>query len=255
MNNRSHKLIQLKGSYFDYLDRKARHLAFTLKSKRNVTKLILDYIKELYKSANLEKAYNNESFESAYHNPVSSEMEFMISRMLYHYSNLKNLGWKIYLRRQVGKTAPDIRIEKNNKTLAIIEIKARAGWIQCFLSQETFNKELYKYKNSNGRAADPRVLNKRLKDQLKKYYETFNITRNHIYVLLPTLKEVHRTNSDLKINNYLSFFSKTSKLPKQNLILLSYNLSLNLGEESDRKDYNPSDLLEGFIKRLTSRSQ
>jgi hypothetical protein len=251
MKNSSHKLIKLKEAYFNYLDRKARHLAYTLKIKKHVTRLVLDYIKELYQSANLEKAYNKEGFESAYHNPVSSEMEFLISRMLYHYSRSKKLGWKIYLRRQVGKAAPDIRIEKNNKTLAIIEIKAKAGWIQCFLSKETFNKELNKYKNGIGKATDPRALNKRLKDQLRKYYDTFNITRNHVYVLLPTLKEVHRANSNQKINDYLSFFSKTSRLPRQNLILLSSNLSLNLSEESKRKDYKPTNLLEGFVKRVT----
>lgn len=254
MNDRSHKLIQLKGSYFDYLDRKARHLAFTLKIKRNVTKLILDYIKELYKSANIEKAYNNESFESAYHNPVSSDMEFLISRMLYHYSNLKNLGWKIYLRRQVGKTAPDIRItNKKDKTIAIIEMKANVGWMQSVFSRDTYIKEMKKHRS--GKGLNPKESIKKAKQQIVKYHKTFEIPLSRIFIFLPALSGAHRSKSDNKIDDYKSFYSKNTGLPKNNVIVLSGELKLNLDKKADkllkRNKYKSTGDFEALIKKLS----
>ena len=149
------KLAQLKKDYYNYLDRGARHLAYKLVEKRPVTKLLLSYISDLYDSAKCEKFYVNENFETAYHSPISSDLEFLVSRILYHYSGKLDLGWKIYLRRQYQKTAPDIRIDKNNKTIAIIKVKAKAGWIQPFFSEERVCKDIKKL-NAGKSDYDPR---------------------------------------------------------------------------------------------------
>lgn len=244
------KLIILKKNYYTYLDRKARHLAYSLSKSKNTTKLLLNYIVELYKSENNLKAlYRNRKFESAYHNPISSDLEFVVSRVLYHYSALKNLNWKIYLRRQVGKTAPDIRIEKNNKTIAIIEIKAKAGWIQYFFSSERFKKESKKFREGKSKI-HPKELLKRVKSQFQKYYKEFNIKPSQVFVFLPTLVLVHRKRSSLQIKDYDKEFAKNSGLPKSNLILLSNNLLLDLGSEPSGEEYKPTRRFEEFIASL-----
>src|SRR3989344_7575268 len=97
------KLIKLKKDYYNYLDRKARYIAYNISKKQKVTKLLLDYIGELYDSAKSEISFKNEKFEAAYHPPITSELEFLIARIFYYYSNFKKLEWKIYLRRQKGE--------------------------------------------------------------------------------------------------------------------------------------------------------
>jgi len=243
------KLIQLKKGYYNYLDRKARHLAFNLSKGQEVTKLLLDYISELYDSAKSEKDFINDKFESAYHNPITSDLEFLIVRTLYHYSNIKNLNWKVCLRKQKGKTAPDIRVDKNNKTIAIIEIKARAGWIQPFFSQEREKKDTKKLKEGTGKY-DPKDLIKNQKYQLSKYVKTFKIKKDQIFLLLPTLSGVHRKISNRKLSDYENDFAKNSGLSKDNLILLSKNLLLNLSPDCKRKNYQPTDKFERFIKKI-----
>jgi len=243
------KLTKLKKDYYNYLDRKARHLAYKLSKSQPVTKLILDYIKELYESAKVDNLRNNK-FESAYHNPISSELEFLIARILYHYSNFKKTDWKIYLRRQVGKTAPDIRIESNNKTLAIIEVKAKAGWIQPFFSKERYAKNMKKLRSGES-DFDPRDLIKKVKNQLKKYYETYNIKPKQVFVLLPSLKLVHRKKSTQQIKDYETQFRKNSGLSHESLILLSNNPLLDLSSNSSRKEYQPTNNFEKVIALLS----
>lgn len=160
------KLIKIKKDFYNYLDRKARHIAYKLSKSKPVTKLILGYIQELYESAKIGNL-ENDKFESAYHNPISFDLEFLISRVLYHYSNFKGMDWKTYLRRQVGKTAPDIRVELYNKTLAVIEVKAKAGWIQPFFSEERYKKDMKKLKEGKS-DFDPKDLIKKVKNQLEK---------------------------------------------------------------------------------------
>lgn len=247
------KLSKLKKDYYNYLDRKARLIAYKLSKSQPVTKLLLDYIKELYESA---KVYNlqNDKFESAYHNPISSELEFLIARVLYHYSSFKEKGWKIYLRRQIGKTAPDIRVESNNKTLAIIEVKAKAGWIQPFFSKERYAKDIKKLKSGES-DFNPRDLIKKVKKQLEKYCKTYNIKREQIFVLLPSLTLVHRKKSIQKIKDYKIWFEKKSRLPRENLILLSNTLLLDLSSNPSRKEYQPTNNFEKFVASLNQLSK
>ncbi len=244
------KLIKLKKDYYVYLDIKARRIAGKLSNGNKVTKLLLNDINELYSSAKADSSFKNEKFEAAYHNPISSELEFLIARLLYHYANSKKLDWKIYLRRQVGKTAPDIRIEKNNITLAIIEVKAKAGWIQSFFSSERYKKDMDKLKSGKSNS-DPRQSIEKVKKQLEKYYQTYNIKPKQVFVLLPSFTQVHRKRSSLEIKDYDNEFFKNSGLPKKNLILLSDNLSLDLSSNHYRKDYNPTNRFEDFISLLT----
>ncbi len=246
------KLISLKKNYYNYLDSKARYIAIKLSKKQKVTILLLDYIKELYESAK-DNNFNNEKFESAYHNPITSELEFLIARALYHYSIIKKTDWKIYLRRQFGKTAPDIRIESKNKTLAIIEVKAKAGWIQPFFSKETYFNDMKKLRSGESKF-DPKDLIERLKNQLNKYRDTYNIKNKQIFMLLPSLIHVHRKNSSQKIKDYELQFSKNSGLPKENLILFSNNPSLDLSQKPIRKEYQATYKFENFIKLLNSYS-
>lgn len=65
--------------------------------------LILKSIRDLYvvaKSASVLRM-GDRHFESAYHPPLSSDLEFLVARVLYHYSRLLGLRWSIFLRRQV----------------------------------------------------------------------------------------------------------------------------------------------------------
>ena len=247
------KLAQLKKAYNDYLNKKANNIAWILSSKKNVTKLILDCIGELYEAANLEKNYPENNFEAAYHNPITSDLEFLIARILAYYSKRKHLGWKVYLRKQYKKTAPDIRIEKKRKTIAIIEIKAKVGWMQTVFSKETYKKELKRYKTGAG--PDPKELIKRAANQIKKYHKTFKIPPSRIYVLLPALKEAHRKKSKQGVNDYRDFFLKKTGLPKNNLIIMSENLMLSLdGKPKDitaRRDYNETRQFEDFVSEIS----
>ena len=247
------KLITLKKKYYIYLDRKARHIAHKLSKKQAVTKLLLDYIKELYESAKVANL-QNKRFESAYHNPISSELEFLVARVLYHYSNFKKTDWKIYLRRQVGKTAPDIRIESNNKTRAIIEVKAKAGWIQPFFSKERYVKDMKKLRTGESES-DPGDLIQKVKKQLVKYYKTYNVKPKQVFVLLPSLKSVHRKKSTQQIKDYELQFKKNSGLPQKSLILLSNNPLLDLSSKPSRKQYQVTNNFEKFVELLNKCSK
>lgn len=243
------KLIQLKKNYYNYLDTRARHIAFNLSKRRKVTKLLLDYISELYDSVKVEKDFTNKKFESAYHPSVTPELEFLIARILYHYSNFKNLNWKIYLRRQFRKTAPDVRIEKDGKTIAVIEIKAKVGWMQYFFNRETEKKDIKKLKEGKT-DWDARKAIKITRNQLFKYVKTYGISKDQLFVFLPTLTLVHKQRSKRTLRDYEKDFEKNSRLKKENFILLSKNLTLDLDPDCKRKDYQPTDRFERFVKKL-----
>jgi hypothetical protein len=247
------KLVQLKKSYYNYLDKKAKHIAFNFSEGRKITNLLLDYISELYDSAKVEKDFTNKKFESAYHPSVTPELEFLIARILYHYSDIKNLDWKIYLRKQFQKTAPDIRIERNKKTIAIIEIKAKAGWMQSFFSKEREIKDTKRLENGEIDHG-PQKLIEDMRNQLIKYITTYKINKGQIFVFLPTLICVHRKGSKRTLKDYENDFVKNSKLKKENFILLSKNLILDLSPECKRKNYQPTNNFEEFINKTSKAS-
>ena len=250
---RNGKLIKIRKEYYRYINKKARHLGYSLTNNKPVSKLILDYIAELYESAKLVESYENNNFESAYHNPITSDLEFLIARTLIHYSNQNKLNWKIYLRRQVRKTAPDIRVDLNGKTIAILEIKAKAGWIQPVFSKERYEKDINKLRSGMSNF-DPKELIKKVKRKLTKYCSAFNISNDRVFVLLPSMKLVHRKKSNLTVKDYCKQFAKNSGLPISNLILLSNNASLDMSEKPSRSEYQVTDNFEYFIEKLTKIS-
>ena len=230
------KLRVLQKSYYDYLDRKARNLA-----KIHSTKLLLVYIHELYTCTNIESDFRNDNFETAYHHPVTSDLEFLIARTVYHYlkRSKSKSDWKVYLRRQVDGVAPDVRISKNDKTMAIIEIKAKVGWIQPVFSKRAVERD----------PKNAKVTIKSFKEQLEKYQEKFKIKKNQIFVLIPSLKEAHRAEGIL--SEYVSNFVNNSGLDKNNLMLLSENLKLDLDKKGiPNTSYKPTKHFEDFIKSL-----
>lgn len=184
-------MIESKLKYYQDIDQNAKNVAENFKRNLPVTETVLNSIIAMYESAKVEQTFKNDFFETAYHSPITNELEFYIARILYHLSKLENKNWKILLRRQESKTAPDIRIVKENKTIAIIEVKAKAGWIQPFLSQERYNYDKKRLQDGKSNF-DPDNLIASSKRQLTKYFDTFGITKNDVFLFLPTLALVHR---------------------------------------------------------------
>lgn len=242
-------MIDSKLKYYQDIDQNAKNVAVNFKRNLPITETVLSSIIAMYESAKVEQNFKDDFFETAYHSPITSELEFYIARILYHLSKLENKNWKILLRRQESKTAPDIRIVKENKTIAIIEVKAKAGWIQPFLSQERYNYDKKRLQDGKSNF-DPDNLIASSKRQLTKYFDTFGITKNDVFLFLPTLALVHRKKYTTDFNVYYNYFATTSGLPKENLILLSENKRLDLS-------YRTTELLptNDFEKLLTKLNE
>lgn len=249
------KLLENKIEYYNIIDTLAKNIARDFSENRDITQKILKSIWGLYSSVGSEKRFSDDHFKCAYHNPVTSELEFFISRILYHYSDINSLGWNILLRKQSkGKDGklhvPDILIKKNDKSLAIVEIKAKAGWIQPFFSSERVQKDL-KRKHEGKSDYDPIEKIGQIRKGLEAYAYNFDLPYQKVYLLLPTLAMVHRKKSKRTIEDYKADFAKNSGLNKDNLILLSDNLNLNL-DSRDLKDseLSPTKDFEDFINEI-----
>lgn len=138
-------MLRTRKAFYDELDQRAKVAASAGLDGVAITESILRTLADLYIAAKVEKEYENSFFETAYHSPVTGELEFFVARILFHYSIKHNKGWKVLLRRQERKTAPDIRLVVGGITFAVIEIKAKAGWIQSFFSPEQFAKDQAKF--------------------------------------------------------------------------------------------------------------
>lgn len=234
--------------YLKLIDKKALELARDFINGKPISKGVLESIIEIYKAAKVEQHFKEDTFENAYHSPITGELEFLIARIFFHYSNLANKGWKIMLRRQENKTAPDIRLLKGGKTFVIIEVKAKAGWIQPFLSPERFAHD--KLRLSSGKTQfDPDSLITNSRNQLKKYCTTFQITNDNVYLFLPTLALVHRKKYKTELEGYYNYFATTSGLPKENLILLSSNKRLDLSHVHGNLD--PTNNFERMLNKIS----
>jgi hypothetical protein len=240
-------MYNLKLKYYQSIDENAKDISQSFVAKMPITEKILKSIIEMYESAKVEQYFKDDYFESAYHSAITGELEFYISRILYHLSKFYNKKWKILLRRQENKTAPDIRIIRDEKTLAIIEIKAKAGWIQPFLSPERYKNDKEKLKSGKS-DYNPDNLITNSRNQLKKYFDTFNISNEDVFLFLPTLALVHRKKYITDLNGYYDYFEKTSGLPGENLILLSSNKRLDLSYKTD--DLSPTDNFEKLLSKL-----
>ena len=88
------KLLSLKQNYFKEIDNRAKNLAKNLVHSNLkdafVTNEILKFIIELYNSENKSNSnFIKEDFKSSSHQAITSDFEFFISRILYHYSKEK----------------------------------------------------------------------------------------------------------------------------------------------------------------------
>lgn len=245
---------EIKKKYFDKIDERAKELSIMFSKGYPITEDIIKTIIELYSAAKIEQDYSegNEFFEAAYHTPVTGDLEFFISRILYHYSQLTNSHWKISLRKQEGKTAPDIRISKENRTIGVVEIKAKAGWIQPVFSPERYSYFKEKFdKKLNSYNPDDAII--KFKEQIDKYRISFDLTPTDVFVFLPTLKLVHRKKSQLTLDDYQSYFEKKSGLDRINWLLLSENFNLDLANPKKNEVLLPTNNFELFIKSLSKK--
>lgn len=242
-------MIYSRLKYYQEIDDNAKAIAKDFVRQLPITDKILNAIIAMYQSAKVEQEFKDDFFETAYHSPITGELEFFISRILYHLSKSLNQDWKILLRRQEKKTAPDIRLVKDNKTFAIIEVKAKAGWIQPFLSPERYQNDKRRLQNGKSNF-DPDSVIASSKNQLKKYFDTFGITNKDVFLFLPTLALVHRKKYTTDLKGYFEYFATTSGLPKDNLILLSENKRLDLSYKT--KDLSPTDNFEKLLTKLTN---
>lgn len=238
------KLVRISRSYYDDLDAKARNLAGRLISDRPISKLLLVYIGELYEGARIQDTYSEHGFEAAYHNPVTSDFEFLLSRILFHCESWMCLGWKIYLRRQVNRVAPDIRVEIDGKTIAVFEIKSKVGWAQAAYSKQRFD-----FEKESGKTPEDTVA--KVKQQLDRYQKAYDLSRDRIFMVVPSLHEAHRKKfKENTWETYVEDFCESVKFKKENFLLLSQSLDLNLSERTERKNLHASDLLEQGIRSL-----
>ena len=127
-------------------------------------------------------------------------------------------------------------MERNGKTIAILEIKNKVGWMQQFFSKESEAKYLDRF-NSGGSSKDPRKQIEEIRNQLLKYSVNFKVEKDKIFLLLPTFASVHRKNSHRTMEDYLSDFETNFTLSKENILIMSNNLSLHLSTER----LNPND--------------
>jgi len=240
-------MIEIKKKYYQGIDRIAKNISKRYIRNQPITENVLKTIIIIYQSAKAEQSFEDDFFESAYHTPITGDLEFFIARILYYISKRLEKQWLILLRRQKDKSVPDIRLVKDKKTFAIIEVKAKAGWIQPFLSPERYKKDKEKLKKGIS-DFNPDDLIKRSKEQLTKYYKTFRITKDDVFLLLPTLALVHRKKYETELQGYYKYFSKTSKLPKDNLILLSKNMRLDLSSATNH--LLPTNDFEKLLEKL-----
>jgi len=247
------KLTEIKSDYYKYIDDAAKRLAHRLSDKYLITQDILKFTEVLYLSAKGEKKYEGKSFSSSYHAPITSDFEFIISRIVSHFLGGGNDGVKVNLRVPRGKSVPDIRIEKNNNTIAIIEIKAKVGWIQTLFSKEMV-KKIKESKKKGAKYGNPEKDIIAFQKTIHKYTKEFTIDNKDFYLLTPTLESTHRHRSNSKLSDYISTFCEHANLPKSNLLILSKNLNLNL---SNRKiqGYQATDDFEQFLYKLKKKVQ
>lgn len=251
------ELMQLREQHIEILDNFSKELAEEIKKGKLITEKMIQAIVNLYDTANIEKKINEKNgFSSAYHSPVTSDFEFIFARLIYHIGIIFNKGWKVDLRRQINKTTPDIRISKNDKTLWILELKVSLGWIRSFICP-TFYKKSIERKNSRNKW-DPDIFNKEQARQLEKYSESYSISKNRIYYVVPSLASIHyrKDSKDLVIDDYRNHFKKVSGLSAENLVIFNENLiqRLNIPRETSQ-NFSPTKDLENMIKFFVNEGE
>jgi hypothetical protein len=233
----------IRTQYLKDIDSDARKIAHKLSKGKKTTAMLLREINSLYESSDSIKSFNDSKYQVGYADSVSGDFEFLVSRILYHYSKLNNLSWKIYLRSQrsiqkkkKGKiqVAPDIRVEKGKKIIFILEVSVRGGW-----NQPLFSGERYKDQGQ--------IKKRRLR--LNKYRKLFG-KHVRIFMLLPSLANIATIKRGKSIAYYQNYVSKAFDLPSKNFILLSNNKTLKLKKHKPLEDLMPTTKFEEFIKKV-----
>lgn len=156
----------------------------------------------------------------------------------------------MHLRSQSRKTAPDVRVTKNGKTIALVEIKAKIGWMQPVFSGEIFKKDMARLKSKKSQYS-PKSTVDAFKGQVRKHCRAHKVPKDAFFLLLPSLSNAHRTGSKEKLKDHEAHFVKSSGLPKENFVLLSENLEFHLGDNSvGRKEYKTTDRFERMVERV-----
>jgi len=209
--------------YLNKIDELCYEAASKFGSGEPISGLILKYIRALYLAAKAESDFTDDQFEVAYHSPVTGDVEFLFARFLYHFSKYEDLNWKIYLRRQVRKVVPDIRIDSDNQTLAVIEIKSKVGWMQPFFSDDRVASDI-KRRQSGVSDFDPLQDIEKTRAQLWKYIHHFNIPPENFFFLVPSLKQAHRKKHKREYDYYKRTFARHAHLEQKNLVVLTNDL-------------------------------
>lgn len=223
------QLINTKLHYVEVLEALALKNAETLEADKGVTRSLVEQLDGIYKAAQVEKRYEDKEFyESAYHTPVTGDFEFLVARTLHHFGQKLNLGWKVSLRKQSAKAAPDIRLAIGERTVGIVELKTKLGWVQPFFSSQQREKD--EKRRIDGKSEfDPKLWIEEWKKKFDKYEKVFKVRKEYVYLLVPSLHHVHRIKSDEKVPEYRQNFASNSGLPEHNLVLLSDDLKYDPG--------------------------
>lgn len=228
---------------------KALEIAERLTNNKPVSKEILRVVNELYKSSKLN-SFEDSNFDSAYHNPITSDFEFYLSRIFYHLSEMNGLGWSVHLRRQKNKCAPDIRVDKDGKPLFIIEVKVKAGWMQEVFSDERYNKDLEKYKAGKIKL-NPAERRGKARNQLSKYEEKLNVPIERVFVLLASLENVHRKKYvNANVDTYKQTFIRNTGLPEENIVVLTSTLDKDLSKIASVDEVEASNDFEKIVQKI-----
>lgn len=87
-------MFQTRLAYLSDIDKIAKSIAEDFTGGQKITERLLKTIIDLYQSAKVEQAFKDEYFETAYHSPITGELEFFIARILFHYSALNDKNGK-----------------------------------------------------------------------------------------------------------------------------------------------------------------
>ncbi|WP_156350827.1 hypothetical protein [Psychrobacillus sp. FJAT-21963] len=250
-------LYEINDYHYKTLDKFSLYLCHEFEKSNNITSKVIQAIVDLYHAASInlsETIIDKDNkikgqFKSSYHPAVTADFEYLIARFLYHIGNMYEKGWSVDLRKQVKNAAPDIRISKNGETLWILELKVSMSWSKSFVSPTFYDKAKEDFVNRK-KDWDPDIFNQKQSNTLDKYSAVFNIPKEKIYFVTPSLATIHDRNPKLTIDKYRSHFKKVSGLPSDNFVVFNENLfqKLNVSEEADLPFIATNNLEEMLMK-------
>jgi hypothetical protein len=75
-------MFQKRLVYLSEIDETAKSIAKDFTAGDKISERLLNTIIDLYQSAKVEQSFKDEFFETAYHSPITGELEFFIARIL-----------------------------------------------------------------------------------------------------------------------------------------------------------------------------